>query len=277
MTKCLAPFWAGGGERNRQMAILKVAVVVLLAGALFSSSFAGPCLGYLMPAEQVVSLMGRNFEGFKSFKIVQLTQQDYGRKEESLWVFREELIMKAPGFFRSRILDPGIHRGYLPDSSYRELFLANDTERLIRLMSRIGIETGSVGFTRLNGAIAYRIGDKWPGEPKMLVEKDRFLPLKLVYRPFGAPPDSFIKVVFEGYRRLGEGWYPFQITLEPTEGPVEVYVILDIGFNLPSEQLLFPGPPAGVAPRPVEGEKDTPDPQEERLRSIIRSFEEKYQ
>ncbi|MBW2063600.1 MAG: hypothetical protein JRJ03_01585 [Deltaproteobacteria bacterium] len=269
-------FCAGRRGRKHLSPTSKVAVIGLLIGLCIFVPFAGPCLGYLMPAEQVVSLMGRNFEGFKSVKIIQLTQQDYGRGEESLWVFREELIMKSPGFYHSRVLDPGINRGYLPDSSYRELLLANDTETIITLLSRMGIEIEEVALTRFKGVIAYRIGDKGPGEPKILVEKDRFLPLQLVYRPVGAPLDLVIKVVFEDYRRLGKGWYPFQITLEPTPGPVEVYVIQDIKIGLPSEELLFPRPPPEATRKPVEGENGAPDPEEERLRSIIRSFEEKY-
>lgn len=247
----------------------------VFTGLLTFLLFTGLCLGYIMPAEQLVELMGKNFQTFRSLKIVQLTQQDYGSDEESLWSFKEELILRSPGQYHSRVLDKGISRGHFPDSSYREFLLANDKERIIALMSKMGIAMESVGLTRLKGTIAYRIGDEEPGEPKIFVEKGSFLPLKVSYRPTGAPPGHVVKVVFQDYRQVGKGWYPFKIMVEPTTGPVETYIIQEIDLNIPVEH-----PPLSQ-PTP-EASKDTEDegrprhPEDERLRSVIRSFEERY-
>ncbi|MBW2029552.1 MAG: hypothetical protein JRH06_05750 [Deltaproteobacteria bacterium] len=247
----------------------------LLVGLFSPLLLAGPCRPYIMPVEQIVGLMGKNFETFKSFRIVQLTQQDYSTNEEALWLFKEELILKSPGLYHSRVMDKGITRGHLPDSSYREFLLANDTERLVTLLSRMGINTEAVALTRFKGSIAYRIGEKDRGEPKLLVEKDRFLPLQISYRPPGSPPDHVLEVTFQDYRQVGKGWVPFQITIDPSTGPVETCVIQDIEINIPGVDLLL-SPATSETVKGTEGGAAPRGQDEERLRNVIRSFEERY-
>lgn len=260
---------------RRGLTLHPVALAGLLVGLFSPLLLTRPCHTYIMPAEQIVGLMVKNFETFKSLRIVQLTQQDYGGNEDALWLFKEELILKSPGLYRSRPMDQGITRGHLPDSSYWEFLLANDTERLVALLSRMGINTEAVALTRFNGSIAYRIGEKDPGEPKLLVEKEKFLPLQVSYRPPGSPPDHMFEVTFQDYRQVGKGWVPFQITIDPSTGPVETCVIQDIEINIPGVDLLL----SPATKEAVKGTEDGGAPHgqdEERLRNVIRSFEEKY-
>ena len=98
-----------------------------------------------------------------------------------------------------------------PDIFYRQLFMANDREKIERILQPIGIDLTKTSLTRFNGAIAYRIGGKEPDSPKLIIEKKRFLPLLLIYRIPDKDDTEVITVKFEDYQKKDKGWYPFEI------------------------------------------------------------------
>ena len=68
--------------------------------------------------------------------------------------------------------------------------------------SELGIDTQQVAYTRLEGTVAYRIGEKDPEKPKLLIEKARVLPLLIVYRR----PDHAARGIGQGaFSELQEG------------------------------------------------------------------------
>lgn len=167
-----------------------------------------PCSGYVMPAEQVLDFMNKNFSQFKTLVLVQSTLQV---REGSERVFKEQVIIKSPDLFSIKPLDRLGERSEKVDLSYRQLIISNSTYRLENLLINMGIDIDKTALARYNDTIVYRIGEEGQECPKLLVEKERFLPLLLEYRPSESPDDHLIRVEFREYRKEEKGWYPYEI------------------------------------------------------------------
>ena len=232
--------------------------------------------GYVMPADQIIAFMAKNFSKFQTLVIVQSTLQKDEKYEGGEESFMERVWMQSPDRSRSQVMDHPVGRVKAPDMGYRQILMANSAQRLMQLLSSMGVNLHSVGFTRIEGIIAYRIGDKEPERPKILVEKDRFLPLLLVYRSLEQSVQDTITVQFNDYKKMDEGWYPFQIIYSDGKALKEDYTIHTLQANVPIDPALF------VMPRreSVSDQASEPGqvpPEEERLREVIKKFEEKYQ
>lgn len=229
-----------------------------------------------MPAEQLIAFMAKNFSKFQTLVIVQSTQQKDQRYEVGEESFIEKIWMKSPDVLHSQVLDHPMGRLMEPDITYRQLLIANSAQRLLGLLSRMGVNLYSVSFTRIDGNIAYRIGDEEPESPKILIEKDRFLPLLVVYRPSENSLQETITVQFKDYRKMDQGWYPFEITYYDGKELREDYTINTLHVNVPIDPTLFVVPGPESAPDRPSEQGQIP-PEEERLKEIIKKFEEKYQ
>jgi len=234
------------------------------------------CQGYIMPAEQIIAFMAKNFSKFQTLVIIQSTQQEDERYEVGEESFMEKIWMKSPDLFRAEVPDHPMGRLMEPDMVYRQLLIANSGQRLMELLSRMGINLHSVAFTRIDDIIAYRIGDKEPERPKILIEKDRFLPLLLIYRSSKHSVPETITVHFKDYRKMDQGWYPFEITYSDGRELREDYTIHTLQANVPIDPALFVMPKIRSGPDQAT-EQVQISTEEERLRQIIQKFEEKYQ
>ncbi len=251
-----------------------LAGILLLVPLIFMP--AERCLGYIIPAEQLIAFMAKNFSKFQTLVIVQSTQQKDEKHEGEEESFMERVWVKSPDLCRSQVLDHPVGRVAEPDLNYRQLLMANDAQRLVQLLSNMGVNLHTVAFTRIDDVIAYRIGDGEPERPKILVEKDRFLPLLFVYRPSGQSVPETITVQFKDYRKMDEGWYPFQITYSDGKALQEGYTIHTLQANVPIDPAVFVMPKTESLPDQASEPGQGP-PEEERLREIIKKFEEKYQ
>lgn len=255
--------------------LAKYLVGILLVVALIFMP-AEKCVGYIIPAEQLIAFMAKNFSKFRTLVIVQSTQQKDEKQEGEGESFMERIWLKSPDLCRSQVLDHPMGRIAEPDLDYRQLLMANEAQRLVQLLSSMGVNLYSVAFTRIDDVIAYRIGDKEPERPKILVEKDRFLPLLLIYRPSGQSVLETITVRFKDYKKMDEGWYPFQITYSDGKGLEEDYTVHTLKANVPIDPAVFVMPKKGSLWDQASEPGQVP-PEEERLREIIKKFEEKYQ
>lgn len=240
---------------------------------------------YVMPAEQVIGFMAVNFSKIKTLVITQSTHVVSQNDEGTETVLEERVWLKAPGFLQSEVEDQPEAEGMTgsektagrlsPDMAFRRLFMGNSGESLMMLLSAMGINLESVGFTRLDGVIAYQIGDRYTGSPKLLIEKERFLPLLISYRMPGDLAQKIVTVRFEDYRKLAKGWYPYQITYSVGKDILERYSVIDLQVNVPIEPSIFED--RGDGARPVRDFEDSQgETDENRLREIIRLLKEKY-
>ena len=240
---------------------------------------------YIMPAEQVIDLMARNFSQFKTLIITQSSHIITPEDLEVQVVMEEKIWLKSPFFHYSELVDlpdgwssnPYVLKAARPSTDYifRRLFMKNDKSTLMTLLSEMGIDLGLVAITRYNGIIAYRLGDKDPKGPKLLVEKEGFLPLHLSYRLWGDSGQRTVTVLFNDYRKMAEGWYPYETAIFTEEELEERYFVTDLLVNTPIESSFFDQHKEPLR-RPLDSERDRQSPEEGRLKEIIEFLKEKY-
>jgi len=208
-------------------------------------------LPYILPSTQIIQFMTNKFGEIHTLKIIQHTKAK-DLSEEEKRVFGEIIYLKSPHLYRSEIVgQPGKrliirngkrtlriingtinYDGESRDLLYRFLLLAQGPRRLSERLKLIGVDLEKVSLTRFDGRIAYLIGDKEEWSPRLLVDKDLFLPLLLRY--------GNVIVHFSDYREFREQtWYPFKIVYSFEDGIEEEYNVKDIIVNPPIDLSLF--------------------------------------
>jgi hypothetical protein len=228
----------------------------------------GRCPAYVLPPDQLIGFMAANFAPFETMVIQQLAEVKTLGDPEQPNAFEEIVTMKSPDLFRAEVLGSEGGQTREMDHRYRRLLIANSESDLKGFLSGMGIDMEKIFFTRVDGVIAYCIGDRDPDSPKILIEKERFLPLLLTYRRLGYAGEDVVRVRFKDYRQVEQGWYPFEITYSSGWKISERYIIQSLRANVPVSPSYFDSPP-------IQPQKEAPS-EEERLRRIIRTFEEKY-
>jgi hypothetical protein len=235
----------------------------------------GRCSAYVLPSDQLIEFMAGNFVKFETIVIQQVTQVESLGEAEQPNTFEEILTMKSPNLFRAEIMGQGAEWTRDVDQRYFRLFIANSEQELKSFLSGLGVDLEQVFFTRIDGIIAYCIGDRDPESPKILIEKERFLPLLLTYRRSSYAGEDVVRVRFKDYRQVEQGWFPFEITYSSGWAISEHYIVQSLRVNVPLSPTYFDSPPAFPQTQaPPEESGRLSD--EERLRRIIRTFEEKY-
>jgi hypothetical protein len=240
---------------------------------------------YIMLAEQLIDLMSRNFSQFKTLIITQSTHIITPEDLEVQVVMEEKIWLKSPDLHYSELVDlpdgwnsnPYVLTAARPSTAYifRRLFMKSDKNTIMTLLSEMGIDLGLVAITRYNGIIVYRLGDKDPKGPNLLVEKERFLPLHLNYRLWEDSGQKTVTVLFNDYRKVAEGWYPYETAIFTEEELEERYFVIDLLVNTPIESSFFDQKDEPLR-HPLDSEKDKQSPEEGRLREIIEFLKEKY-
>ena len=233
-------------------------------------------LAYIMPSEQLLEFMIKNFSKINTLVIIQSTLQEETTAENEIVQkqFKEQLWLKSPSFFQSKVLTEEGTRPGARDLSYRRLIMAESQSNLEKFLREIGIELDQVMLSRLEGTIVYLIGNNNPYSPRLLIEKNRFLPLLISY-PSSESPGKIVTVRFQDYRELEKGWYPFQITYSIDEQIKEIFTIQSCEVNVPINTSIFSEKSDKAYPS-TEEKSDKIKADEERLRKIIKAFKEKY-
>lgn len=219
-----------------------VAIVVVLV----TGGYVGICrngYSYIMPAEQLLDLMAARFSRFHTVLLTQSTQlmsseevdKDAITLEEKVWV-------RSPGFYGSLLVPEIEGQDMSPkdiqalrldiDSAYRKLLVANTPNNLSTYLMEWGIDLEKVSLTRLNNVIAFCIGTTPKEGPRLLIEKERFLPLLVSHETKLGQETRVVEVRFEDYRKVQNGWFPFKIEYFLDGEPVEKYTVLEASFNI---------------------------------------------
>jgi hypothetical protein len=258
---------------NRKKICLYLAVfIIFFRGAL--------ALGYVMPEDQILDFMCSNFKAIRKVSIIHSTLQTTGINER---VFTEQIWIESPDMYAVKALDRMGNRDQIPpDLIYRQLFVMNSREKLERLLLSIGIDLSQTSLTRLDGVIAMRIGGKDANSPKLIIEKERFLPLLISYRLPGE--EDLVTVIFKDYQRKEVGWHPFEIIYKKGEGLTEKYTVQSLQENNTKEETLvmtrfneYPLPakpePENLTPEQAPDESATGT---EHLQDVLKTYEEQY-
>ena len=187
-------------------------------------------IAYVMPAEQLLGFMADNFSGYKTTVLIHSVLRTTPESEK---VFSEQVSLSSPDRYSTKLLDRLGGRSDSPDLTYLQLLMSNEPERIRHILSALGVDVKSVSYTRIDGKIAYRIGSGDPESPKLLIDKERFVPLLFTYKAPGPRKGQLISVRFQEYQKESKGWYPFEIIYSAGENLVERYRIQTIEFNVP--------------------------------------------
>ena len=278
--------------------------IIVICG-LFLSLTAGEISAYVMPLEQILARIRKRFAGQYSLIIEQATHVIQSRDPLVEEVFREKVWLKNPQYERTMEMNTlaaananmGVPRSISGnttenqatenqldqafrqpnrDTSYRWLLMNQAKGGISAYLSQLGIQIWDLGYDRCDDVVAYRVGNRDPQTPRLLVDKERFFPLLLSYTLPGDPEGRLVTVRFKDYRKSDVGWYPYEIEYELEGAPVKVYYILNLTANAPIETSFFERKveqsPAPVRPSPTQGQPD-----DERLEEIMRKLEKKYQ
>ena len=243
---------------------------------LFVSIFfmtGGSSQGYVMPSEQLIQFMAKNFSKLKTLMITQITEGENEGDEENGKVFRSKIWMKSPDLFHFEIIKQPEDKIAIKDHIYRGLLIAGGEKRLNRLLSSMGIDLDLVAFTRVDGIVAYRIGERYADSPKIIIEKKRFLPLLITYWPPGQDPGQTTTIRFKDYWEVDKGWYPFEIERSSGGKINERHRVETLEVNMDIDASVFQS--AGISP-PSDNAGEGGTSEGDRLRRIIKTFEEKY-
>ncbi len=265
----------------------------------------GEVCAYVMPLEQILGRVRKQFTTLNTLIIEQATHVIHSEDPLLERVYRENVWLKTPRHERSmETTTPHLPNAVAntqktmpapankvlktenppeqamrqpnPDATYRWLLMANPKGEISAFLSQLGIQIWDLGYDRCDGVVAYRVGARDPDNPRLLVDKKRFLPLLLSYILPGDPEGRLVTVRFKDYRKIDAGWYPYEIEYALEEAPTEVYFILNLTANAPIQTSFFerkiqrPLTP----PRPSVNQSN---PDDQRLNTIMRNLEKKYQ
>ena len=220
--------------------------------------------------------MAKNFSKLKTLIITQVTEgENEGdeENEENRKAYKSKIWMKSPDLFHFEIINQPEDKIATKDHLYRRLLIAGGEGRLNRLLASMGIDLDLVAFTRVDGVVAYRIGESYADSPKIIIEKKRFLPLLITYRPPGQDSGQTTTIRFKDYRKVDKGWYPFEIERFSGGKIDERHMVETIQVNMDIDASVFQS--VGISP-PSNNEGEGGASEGDRLRRIIKTFEEKY-
>jgi hypothetical protein len=230
----------------------------LLMGLLTCIGLIAPSVGhtYILPATQIIEFMVKKYASVRALQITQLTKVlDLQRERER--VFGESISVMSPDLYRSEAAgQPGkriiLHNGSrtlkIVDGEvarkredrvfvFHFLLMGQQSRWLLQCLEELGINLDRVSLTRFKGKIAYLIGNRQEGSPRLLVEKDLFIPLLLQYGNV-----VFLASDFTEIKR--ELWYPRYMLYSYTGANIEDYIqeeyrIKDVMLNPSLDASLF--------------------------------------
>ena len=202
--------------------------------------WAGTVEAYIPPAHFIVKSVVAQRAGFKGMRIRSTVVGFDGQKSSGLHFKVVTLFDARTRAIRSHALDDGGRELYAMErqltSNEQGIFLPDailfesNLDHLTRGLRHAGIPISSEGevaeitwLGRINGMIAWVIGKKDPSQPQLWIEKDRFLPIRLIDKVEGNLAD----LRFENFRFFKEFPYPRSTTLVRLSGNKEETVLRD--------------------------------------------------
>ncbi|MFH1488734.1 MAG: hypothetical protein ABII06_07520 [Pseudomonadota bacterium] len=127
-----------------------IVILFCISAVLFTHTV---CRGYILPSEQLIQFMIKNFSPFKTLVITQVTQVKIEGHEGEGMAYTSKIWMKSPNLFRDEILEKSGKEPGKSEYTYLPLLMANDEQRMRRFLLSMGIELHQVAFTRIDGSL----------------------------------------------------------------------------------------------------------------------------
>jgi len=273
--------------------------LVWLMACLFWA-MSGNAAGYVIPIELLIDKMQDRFSSFHTLIVDQTTQILGSPEGEVADVFQEKVWLRAPGYYRSEIMgrsraekvsqpsptggkegsdketvDAAVFRKPNRDTTFRRLLMTGKRADILASLAQAGVDIDSIGVSRVDGTVVYRIGKKGPNQPRLLVDRTTFFPLLFSYLSSGSPQKHLVTVRFDHYKEVGSGWYPYAIDYTDNGANAERCFVLNIRVNPPIDISFFEAP-ARDHGRPPSASTTIDPKEEDRLKEAIQAIKEKY-
>ena len=187
---------------------------------------------------------------------------------------REQLLVKKGGRFRAeRIFPSGLNilmqdgrkarvggfqaqdpDGRRIDTVFPTLFSQRSREDLLNTLNYLGVDTQTVGIDRMNGTVAFVVGEPLEQKPgsRLWVEQKRRLPLRFVGVGISGGETVTLMAEYTEYRQVDTGlWFPGRIEYHRNGSLRAVSVLRTISLNETLDESLFNGHPGTVGWLPV--------------------------
>ncbi|MDO9530275.1 MAG: hypothetical protein Q7J27_14115 [Syntrophales bacterium] len=244
---------------------------VLIIFALLAISYQG--VAYIPTAKQILQPILKANREINNLKIVLKTTIFDNRYNDGSVEIDEHIYIKKGGIFRSeRAFAHGkeviINRGRksftmvkdIADTDYRKIdtvlpivFFQESIENLINDLSYLGVDTGTVAFDRIDGKVAFVIGERMGRVPcsQLWTEKETGFPIRFIGIGTSNGKRVILRAEYIDYARVnGEFSFPGRIefyrddVLWIVSVPVEILVnekISDSFFIIPEGKSFYPG------------------------------------
>ncbi len=261
----------------------RIIILALLWISPLFLAFSGKAIAYVMPAEQILNLMAGNFSSLTDLVITQSSHLKNPQTDETESTLNERIWLKAPDLYYSENVtaleentgDRGSARPQERDMWFWPLLMASSITQMKTYLSDLGIDISTVQLTRFDGTVVYRLGEKRPARPHLVIDKETFRPVFLRYNRYIGGEIRSVNVRFNEYQPVQKGWYPSAIEYSISEDGKERCIITHIeantGADKPFSKIRVEAPPVvDQVDQPADSLKD------KRLEEIIELLKKKY-
>jgi len=240
---------------------MRCALLYVLCGlVVLTQSVAAPA--YILPAEQILTLMIDNFGPADTLVVSQKAVLYDPALEEGVREFEETLYYRYPNRFRSEVKTPGLKRILVvhrdetviivdgkivaetetPFDHFKDLLLYRKTGLLVDQLSRLGVNLQVVSLGRFNDKVIYVIGAKHPDDSvsQVWIDKDTLRPIGLLFGdPYRQRP--LRRIEYQDYDTEPDqgGGYPTRILFFENGSLVRMHVLESAQINPDVPDRLF--------------------------------------
>ena len=286
-----------GNARMRMRLLTPFITAVCMAAMAAVPHRAG---AYVLEGPHILTLTAKALGKIASLQASQKLLIYPQAPETAPTVFDEIAIYVMPERFRSDIVSDRIQRTHLvfADSSltvidgrtavgqdpfdlYQRLLRSRTRKRLMRTLNRLGVETAISSLGRVEERVVFVLGARYPDESvsQLAIDKETFLPVRLLLVEKNAEaPGRRLEMVYENWRKVQNGWFPFQVRFSVNGRPAREIRVTDLRNNpaIPSALMDLEALKASVT-----SSTDTPigNKQEavEAMQQAVQDFQKKFE
>ncbi len=256
---------------------------------------------YVLEGPHILTLTAKALGKITTLQASQKLLIYHQAPETAPTVFDEIAIYVMPERFRSDIVSDRIQRTHLvfADSSltvidgrmavgqdpfdlYQRLLRSRTRKRLMRTLNRLGVETAISSLGRLEERVVFVLGARYPDESvsQLAIDKETFLPVRLLLVEKRAEaPGRRLEMVYENWRKVQNGWFPFQVRFSVNGCPAREIRVTDLRNHpaIPSALMDLEALKASVAASSTDTPIGNKQEAVEAVQQAVQDFQKKFE
>jgi hypothetical protein len=214
-------------------------------------------------------------------------------------VFDQTAVYVMPERFRSDIVSDQIQRTHLvfADSSitvidgqlaigrdrfdlYQRLLRSRTRPRLMKALNQLGVETAITSLGRLEGAVVFVLGARYPDASvsQLAVDKETFLPMRLLLVD-RTTRGSRLEIFYRNWQKVQSGWFPMQVVFFTPSGLTREIRVADLRINpsIPQETMDLEALKASLAATQIRTPQEQKQEAVEEVQQSVQDFQKKFE